>query len=113
LNISKGQISNILIENKDRYHKEKDSILAAGLQVASYINVDDTGAITYMGANKLPQYVLKPIIANMDTVFSNDSQWNNFLADNGIVKNRHVQIATEGALIGSIIEYGMAFRKIW
>lgn len=26
IDISKGQLSNILIENKDRYHKEKDSI---------------------------------------------------------------------------------------
>ena len=156
IDISKGQLNNILIENKDRYHKEKDDILNVGLQVSSYINVDDTGArhngkngycthignesfswfestesksrinflklmraghsdclintdaIAYMGANKLPQYVLKPIIANLDTVFANDSQWNDFLADNGIVKNRHVQIATEGALIGSIIEHGIS-----
>jgi hypothetical protein len=156
IDISKGQLSNILIENKDRYHKEKDRILAVGLQVSSHINVDDTGArhkgnngycthignesfswfestpsksrinflklmraghsdylintdaIAYMGANQLPQYVLKPIIANLNTVLANDSQWNDFLADNGIVKNRHVQIATEGALIGSIIEHGIS-----
>jgi len=156
IDISKGQLNNILIENKNRYHKEKDSILAVGLQVSFYINVDDTGArhkgkngycthignesfswfestesksrinflkliraghsdclinadaIAYMGANKLPQYVLKPIIANLETVFANDSQWNDFLADNGIVKDRHMQIATEGVLIGSIIEHGIS-----
>jgi len=156
IDISKGQLNNILIENKNRYHKEKDSILAVGLQVSFYINVDDTGAmhkgkngycthignesfswfestesksrinflklmraghsdclintdaIAYMGSNKLPQYVLKPIIANLDTVFANDSQWNDFLADNGIVKDRHIQIATEGVLIGSIIEHGIS-----
>jgi len=44
IDISKGQLNNILIENKNRYHKEKDSILAVGLQVSFYINVDDTGA---------------------------------------------------------------------
>ena len=156
IDISKGTLNNILIENKDRYHKEKDSILAVGLQVSSYINVDDTGArhngkngycthignesfswfestesksrinflklmsagrsdflinmdaIAYMAANKLAQYVLKPIIAKLDTVFANESQWHDFLAQNGIVKDRHVQIATEGVLIGSIIEHGIS-----
>jgi hypothetical protein len=156
VDISKGQLSNILIEHKDRYHKEKDRILAAGLEVSNYINVDDTGArhdgkngycthigneafswfestgsksrinflklmraghsdylintdaIAYMGANKLPQYVLEPIIANLNTVFANDCQWDHFLAENGIVKDRHVQIATEGVLIGTIIEHGIS-----
>ncbi len=156
VDISKGTLNNILIENKDRYHEEKDRILAVGLQVSSYINVDDTGArhngkngycthignesfswfestgsksrinflklmraghsdylintdaIAYMGANKLPQYVLEPIIANLDTVFANDAQWDDFLAENGIVKDRHVQIATEGVLIGTIIEHGIS-----
>jgi len=44
IDISKGQLNNILIEDKDRFHKEKDDILSIGLQVSSYINVDDTGA---------------------------------------------------------------------
>jgi hypothetical protein len=30
------------------------------------------------------------------------------LGQNGIVKDRHIQIATEGALIGSIIEHGIS-----
>jgi hypothetical protein len=41
-------------------------------------------------------------------IFANDSQWNDFLTENGIVKDRHVQIATEGVLIGSIIEQGIS-----
>jgi len=156
IDISKGTLNSLLIENKDRYHEEKDSILAAGLEVSSYVNVDDTGArhngkngycthignesfswfestgsksrvnflklmsagrsdlvinmdaIAYMGTNKLAQYVLEPIIAKLDTVFANESQWHDFLAENGIVKDRHVQIATEGVLIGSIIEHGIS-----
>jgi hypothetical protein len=142
IDISKGQLSNILIEDKDRFHKEKDDILSVGLQVSSYINVDHIGnelfswfestesksrinflkllraghsdyfinmdAIIYMESNKLPKQAIKPIIANMGMICANDSQWKDFLADNGIVKDRHVQIATEGALIGSIIEYGIS-----
>ena len=43
IDISTGQLNNFLIENKERFHQEKDHILAVGLQVSSYINVDDTG----------------------------------------------------------------------
>jgi len=158
--ISAGQLNNFLIEGKDRFHLEKDQILATGLEVSSYIHVDDTGArhkgkngycthignesfswfestesksrinflkllraghsdyfinmdaIGYMGANKLPQYVLEPIIANLGNIFSNDDQWNEFLAQKGIVTDRHVQIATEGALIGSIVEHGVSNKLI-
>jgi hypothetical protein len=41
-------------------------------------------------------------------IFANDTQWDAFLSDNGIVKDRHVQIATEGVLIGTIIEHGIS-----
>jgi hypothetical protein len=140
----------------DRYHQEKDRILSVGLQVSSYINVDDTGArhqgkngycthigneyfswfestesksrinflkllraghsdfainmdaICYMQSNKLPQKALGPIIEHRDMIFANDGQWNDFLSENGIVNDRHVQIATEGVLIGSIIEHGIS-----
>lgn len=44
VDISAGQINNIIIHNKDRFHDEKDQILSTGLKVSSYINVDDTGA---------------------------------------------------------------------
>ena len=44
VDISTGTISNILIENKDAFHKEKAEILIAGLSESSHINVDDTGA---------------------------------------------------------------------
>jgi len=156
IDISKGQLNNILIENKERFHQEKDLILAVGLQVSSYINVDDTGArhkgkngycthigneyfswfestasksrinflklmragqsdftinmdaICYMQSNKLPQKPLEAIIENKGMIFANDAQWDAFLTDHGIVKNRHIQIVTEGALIGTIIEHGIS-----
>jgi len=44
VNISTGQINNIIINNKDRFHDEKDQILSTGQKVSGYINVDDTGA---------------------------------------------------------------------
>jgi hypothetical protein len=42
--ISSGELNHILIEDKERFHQEKEALLAAGLKVSSYINVDDTGA---------------------------------------------------------------------
>jgi hypothetical protein len=156
VDISKGTLSNILIEGKETFHNEKDRILAVGLEVSSYINVDDTGArhkgkngycthigneyfswfestesksrinflklmragnsdfvinmdaICYMQSNKLPQKPLEAIIENKGMIFANDAQWDAFLTENGIVKGRHVQIATEGVLIGTIIEHGIS-----
>jgi len=160
IDISTGQLNNILIENKERFHREKNDILAVGLQVSSYINVDDTGArhkgqngycthignesfswfestasksrinflkllrvghsdyflnmdaIAYMQCEKLPKYVIKPIMENLSAIFANDRQWHQFLTDQGIVKDRHVKIATEGALIGSIVEHGISKNLI-
>jgi len=42
--ISTGQINNIIVNDKDRFHNEKDHILAAGLEKSGHINADDTGA---------------------------------------------------------------------
>ena len=44
VDISSGQLSNILIEGKEKFHQEKDEILSVALTVSSHINVDDTGA---------------------------------------------------------------------
>jgi hypothetical protein len=156
IDISAGHLNKLLIEEKDRFHLEKDQILATGLEVSSYINVDDTGArhmgrngyctyignelfaffestqsksrinflnllraghsdyclnidaIAYMQANKLPQSFLDQIITHLDDIFADDRQWSDFLAKNAIVTDRHVQIVTEGALIGSVIEHGLS-----
>ena len=156
VDISKGTLSNILIESKESFHNEKDRILAVGLEVSTYINVDDTGArhngkngycthignelfswfestesksrinflklmragnsdfvinmdaICYLHEHKLPQKPLAAIIENQGMIFANDSQWHDFLAQNAIVNARHVQIATEAVLIGTIIEHGIS-----
>ena len=65
-------------------------------------------AICYMHEHKLPQKPLEAIIENKGMIFANDTQWDAFLTDNGIVKDRHVKIATEGVLLGSIIEHGIS-----
>ena len=156
IQISSGQLNNILIENNELYHNEKERILDAGLKVSLYVNVDDTGArhmgkngyctvigndcfawfestqsksrinflkllraghtdyhlnvqsIDYMKANKLPNYVLEIVSAHMNSQFPDDKHWNKFLLSNGIEKEHHVRIITEGGLTGSIAEHGIA-----
>ena len=65
-------------------------------------------ALCYMQSNKLPQRVLANIIKNLGRIFANDRQRDDFLSQIGNVNHRHVQIATEGALVGSIIDHGVS-----
>jgi hypothetical protein len=44
IDISAGQLSCLLTENKESFHDEKEEILDTGLQVSRYVQVDDTGA---------------------------------------------------------------------
>lgn len=44
IDISRGQINQILTENQEDFHSEQQQVLAAGLETASYIHTDDTGA---------------------------------------------------------------------
>lgn len=60
----------------------------------------------YMKANKLPKYARHPLRDFEGQIFPDDKQWQSFLNALGIEKKKHVQIATEAALIGSILENG-------
>jgi len=42
--ISKGQISNVLIEDKEQFHEEKTSLLAKAIELGEQLRTDDTGA---------------------------------------------------------------------
>ena len=44
IDISAGQLNRLITENKEDFHAEKSSLLAAGLLTSKYIQVDDTGA---------------------------------------------------------------------
>ncbi len=50
VDISEGQVNRILLENKESFHAEKESLLRVGLEVSPYIQTDDTGA-RHMGRN--------------------------------------------------------------
>ena len=153
VDISSGQLNNILIENKASFHDEKDAILSAGLQSSSYVNVDDTGArhngkngycthigndffawfestesksrinflsllragasdyllnedaFEYMKQKCLPRSPLALLRNHPVKEFMDAEQWEQHLRELGIVKPRHIQIATEGALFGCVLSH--------
>lgn len=154
VDIASGQLNRILVEGQDDFHEEKDAILSAGLEISSYINVDDTGArhngkngycthigndlfawfkstesksrinflkllraehtdyqinpesLLYMKLQKLPEAQFQLIDNHDKKEFSDRKKWEKHLQSLGITQKRHIQIATEAALIGCILEHG-------
>ena len=148
--ISSGQISRILIEDKESFHTEKDELLRAGINHSRYLQVDDTGsrhdgkngycthignasfawfsstrsksrinflellrgpvldytindaACQYMGAQKLPREPLAAIRQSKDQLFVDEAAWKEHLGKLEITNQRHIRIATEGALLGTL-----------
>jgi len=155
IDISAGQINQLLIANKTIFHAEKDAILTSGLSASTYITVDDSGArhqgkngyvthigndffawfkstptksrinflellragdqdyclseqaLSYMKNQKLPQASLLQIQQHKDQTFSCQEAWLDWLKDHAITKPRHQRIATEGALLGSVLQHGL------
>lgn len=155
IDISTGQVDHILTQGKDSFHQEKEEVRVAGLEVSSYIGVDDTGArhdghngfctaigndlftyfestdsksrlnflrvlrgpaggytvnevaLTYFRQQKLAQ----ELIAKLDVEprhYADETVWQARLQELGITAERHVRIATEGALLGQVIAQGVS-----
>ena len=155
VDISAGQLSRILSEDKDIFHDEKDAILSTALKVSDYINADDTGArhdgkngycthigneffawfqstdsksrinflellragqtdyvinedgLQYMQNQHLAKSVLQVLADHDKKHFADISEWQQHLQELKIVNHRHIKIATEGALIGSLLHHGL------
>lgn len=155
IDISSGQINQLLTSGLDDFHDEKDEILQAGLQASSYITVDDSGArhkgkngfVTQMGNDffawfsstgsksrvnflellragkqdyqltedafsymcklKLPKDVLEKLRRHFNQHFIDKEDWQALLIKQLITNKRHQRIATEGALLGSVLHHGL------
>lgn len=154
VDISAGQLSNILTEKKEEFHAEKAEVRQTGLEVSSYVGVDDTGArhdgkngfctvicnelfatfestnsksrvnflkvlrgacrgyainevaLTYWKKQKMPQEWAEKLSAG-PLCFVNDCAWQAYLSDVGLAE-RLLKTATEGALLGVLIELGVS-----
>ena len=60
IQISSGQLSNILIKDKEVFHTEKDAVYEAGLRSSPWQHIDDTGA-RVNGQNQYCQIVCNPL----------------------------------------------------
>ena len=155
IDISAGQVSAIITNDKEAFHREKEELLRVGLQQSEYVNVDDTGArhngkngycthigneqfayfastdsksrinflellragrdeytlnddaLAYMKVQKLPLEPFGLLESHAQKTFSGKKAWKDTLEELGITKPRHVRIATEGALIGIVLKYGV------
>ena len=156
VDISKGQVSRILTEEKEDFHLEKEGVLCAGLDVSDHINVDDTGArhagkngycthignelfawfqstesksrinflellrkghgdyvinddaLEYIKRQSFPQPLLALLATDPNKHFETKEQWKQHLDQLAISQDRHVRIATEGALLGSVLHHGFS-----
>lgn len=64
-------------------------------------------ALTYMEIFNLPKGPLDLLTGHAGKILGSKKEWLTTLKDLGIVKPRHVRIATEGALLGTVIARGV------
>jgi len=76
------------------------------LQAGKHDYLINEDALAYMTAQKLPEASFEKLQTGAYG-FSEKAQWEKHLTELGIKKVRHVRIATEGALIGGLVENGL------
>ena len=72
---------------------------------SDYLLNDD--AFGYMAGYKFPKSKLAQIASHNLTCFNTTEQWKSFLKELDILSDIHVRIATEGALLASVLEHGI------
>jgi len=64
-------------------------------------------ALAYMEGRKLPRAPLALLAGHAPMTLNRKDEWLSTLAELGITDSRHVRTATEGALLGSVLEQGL------
>jgi hypothetical protein len=67
----------------------------------------NTDALEYMKDQKLPKAQLERLIDVGKIVCEDEAEWNETLEFLGITDSRHVRIATEGAVLGSVLDHDL------
>jgi hypothetical protein len=65
-------------------------------------------ALAYMAQQKLPKSPLQHLHNHCGQIYANEEQWEAHLQRLEITRARHRRIATEGALLGSILDHGFS-----
>lgn len=67
----------------------------------------DEAALAYLKSQGLPQRPLSALQGHGQVRWADRGQWSEHLSALGITQERHVRMATEGVLIGSVLEHGL------
>ncbi len=67
----------------------------------------DERALAYMQQQGLAQAILRRLSLHPQCHFTDRAQWEEHLEKLGIKRQRHRRIATEGALLGSVLQHGL------
>jgi len=154
IDLSSGQINQILLQKKEAFHAEKEALLQAGLTASTYVTVDDSGArhqgkngfvthigndlfgwfqstgsksrinflellragktdyylseaaLGYMKQHLLPEKPLQQLGQIKGSSLADKASWLTLLDHLSITNPRHQRCATEGALLGSVLQQG-------
>jgi hypothetical protein len=60
--VSAGQLSQLLTHSNDEFHQEKDAVLAVGIEVSRYLQTEETGA-RQEGKNGYCTYIGNDLLA--------------------------------------------------
>lgn len=82
------------------------------LRSANFDYVLNEDALAYMKAQKLSGTLLGLLSANEKRSFEGKAEWEAALLALGFTDERHIRIATEGALLGSVLEHGINPRLV-
>ncbi len=155
IDISCGQINQLLLQGQEAFHAEKDDLLPAGLTASSYVTVDDSGArhqgkngfvthigndlfgwfestnsksrinflellragktdyylseaaFVYMKRKQLPEKSFALLSQLKEKSIPDKEEWLKLLDHLSITNPRHQRLATEGALLGSVLRNGL------
>ncbi|MFH1123370.1 MAG: transposase [Pseudomonadota bacterium] len=91
---------------KSTHYKSRINFLTL-LQAGHSDYLLNADAFGYMADYKFPQSKLAQIASHNLTCFHTTEQWESFLKELDILSDLHVRIATEGALLASVLEQGI------
>ena len=106
IDISDGEVNNILIKDKEKFHEEKENILEAGLEVSDFIVTDDTGA-RHEGGNGYANHIGNNLFAYFSS--SNSKSRINFLK---ILRGKHIDYILNEASIDYIKKLKISNKMI-
>lgn len=76
------------------------------LRAGKHDYVLNSQALDYMKAQKLPKVQIERLAALGKGVFEDEFKWKACVNSLGFTNRRHIRIATEGALLGSVLQHG-------